>query len=179
LPSVCVCVLFACVRTPWVPRWHPSGAFIYIICSRILGRVRCFASQYAPFVVLYFLPRILRYDAAAAPGASPLATLGHCITCPLGRRGLHVASVPSIWPERSTRCGAQSAVGRAKKASIRMGERYATSPTSVFRAAREGWNGYGSCATSAVRPGRARAPHAPDTARGDPVAASEKGVFVF
>ena len=46
-----------------------------------------------------------------------------------------MASVPSIWPERSTRCGAQSAVGRAKKVSIRMGERYATRPTSVFRAA--------------------------------------------
>ena len=47
-------------------------------------------------------------------------------------------SVPSIWSERSTRCGAQSAVGRAKKASIRMGERYATGTISVFRAAKEG-----------------------------------------
>ena len=26
---VCVCVC-ACVRTPWVPRWHPSGACKYI-----------------------------------------------------------------------------------------------------------------------------------------------------
>jgi len=48
-----------------------------------------------------------------------------------------VPSVPSIWPERSTRCGAQSAVGRAKKASTRIGERYATGPTSVFYGARE------------------------------------------
>ena len=41
-----------------------------------------------------------------------------------------LASVPSIclagWSERSTRCGAHSSVGRAKKALIRMGERYAT-----------------------------------------------------
>ena len=48
-----------------------------------------------------------------------------------------MASVPSIWSECSTRCGAQSAVGRAKKASIRIGERYATGPTSVFYGARE------------------------------------------
>ena len=48
-----------------------------------------------------------------------------------------MAAVPSIWPERSTRCGAQSAVGRAKKASIRIGERYATGTTSVFYGARE------------------------------------------
>ena len=55
----------------------------------------------------------------------------------LGRRGPHVASVPSIWPERSTHLGAQSAVGRAKKASIKIGERYATGTTSVFYGARE------------------------------------------
>ena len=52
-------------------------------------------------------------------------------TNPLSRRGPHVASVHSIWSECSTRCGAQSAVGRAKKASIRIVERYATRPTSV------------------------------------------------
>jgi len=28
--GACVFV-FACVRTPWVPRWHPSGAFINIV----------------------------------------------------------------------------------------------------------------------------------------------------
>ena len=53
------------------------------------------------------------------------------------RRGPHVPSVPSIWPERSARCGAQNAVGRAKKASIKIGERYATGLTSVFYGARE------------------------------------------
>ena len=41
-------------------------------------------------------------------------------------RGLQV---PSIWSEHSTHCGAQSAVGRAKHASIRIGERYTTRPT--------------------------------------------------
>ena len=35
-------------------------------------------------------------------------------------------------------CGAQSAVKRAKKASIMTGERYKTDTTSVFRAVREG-----------------------------------------
>ena len=48
-----------------------------------------------------------------------------------------MASVRAIGSERSSRCGAQSAVGRAKKAAIRIGERYATGTTSVFRAARE------------------------------------------
>ena len=37
-----------------------------------------------------------------------------------------------------THCGAQSAVRRAKRASIRIVERYTTGTTSVFRAAREG-----------------------------------------
>ena len=72
-----------------------------------------------PISSLYFLPRLQRRDAAA--GRSP--RLWVSITNPLGRRGPHVASVPSIWSERSTRCGAQSAVGRAKKASIRIGGR--------------------------------------------------------
>ena len=67
-------------------------------------------------------------------------------TRPLSRRGPRVASVPainqSIWLvgalHPSTHCGAQSAVGRAKKAAIRIGERYATGTTNVFRAGREG-----------------------------------------
>ena len=46
-------------------------------------------------------------------------------------------SVPSIWSECSTHFGAQNAVGRAKKASIRIVERYATGTTSVFYGARE------------------------------------------
>ena len=46
-------------------------------------------------------------------------------------------SVPSIWSECSTHFGAQSAVGRAKKASIRIVERYTTATTSVFYGARE------------------------------------------
>ena len=98
-------------------------------------------SQLIPFrcwsqhlVVLYFLPRVPRRDAAA--GCSPRPWVA--ITSPLGRRGPRVASVPSIWSERSTHYGAQSAVGRAKNASIRIGERYTTRSTSVFRAAREG-----------------------------------------
>ena len=100
----CVCFVFACVRTPWVPRWHPSGAFIYIICSRILGRVRCFASQYAPFVVLYFLPRILRYDAAAAPGA------------PVGNSGLFASAMNLI---TNVRGAGASAWQRAWQTSTR------------------------------------------------------------
>ena len=48
-----------------------------------------------------------------------------------------MASVPSIWSERSTHFGAQNAVGRAKKASIRMGERYATGTNGVFYDGRE------------------------------------------
>ena len=84
-------------------------------------------------VVLYFLPRVLLRDAAAGCSLRPWVAT----TSPLGRRGPHVASVPSIWPERSTRCGAQSAVGRAKKASIRIGERYTTRPTSMIYGARE------------------------------------------
>ena len=51
-------------------------------------------------------------------------------------RGLR--GVPSTWSERSSHCGAQSAVGRAIKASIRIGERYTTGSTSALRAAREG-----------------------------------------
>ena len=49
-----------------------------------------------------------------------------------------MASVRAIGSERSTHCGAQSAVGRAKKASIRIVERYTTGTTSVIRAVREG-----------------------------------------
>ena len=43
-------------------------------------------------------------------------TLGphHKDTNPLGRRGPRVASVSSIWSERSTRCGVRCAVGGAK-----------------------------------------------------------------
>ena len=52
-------------------------------------------------------------------------------------RGLR--GVPSIWSERSSHCGAQSAVGRAIKAfDHRIGERYTIGSTSVLRAAREG-----------------------------------------
>ena len=52
-------------------------------------------------------------------------------------RGLRPCS-HAIWSERSTHYGAQSAMGRAKKAAISIGERYATGTISVFRAAREG-----------------------------------------
>ena len=118
---------------PWVPGGFPI--FQYLIrfqVSVMLVRRR----NKKPHVIssLYFVPRLQRRDAAA--GRSP--RLWVSITNPLGRRGPHVASVPSIWSERSTRCGAQSAVGRAKKASVRMGERYATGTISVFRAAKEG-----------------------------------------
>ena len=37
-------------------------------------------------------------------------------------------------------------------------DRYMTSPESVFRGAREGWNGYHDFSTAAVWPGTARAP---------------------
>ena len=85
-------------------------------------------------VGLYFLPRLLRRDPAAGRSPSPWVP----ITSPLSRRGPRVASVRVIGSERSTHCGAQSAMGRAKKAAIRIGERYATGTTSVFRAARDG-----------------------------------------
>jgi len=85
-------------------------------------------------VVLYFLPRLLRRDPAAGRSPSPWVP----ITRPLSRRGPRVASVRVIGSERSTHCGAQSAVGRAKKAAIRIGERYATGISSVCRAARQG-----------------------------------------
>ena len=52
------------------------------------------------FVVLYFLPRVLRRDVAAGWSPSPWVT----ITSPLRRQGPHVAAVPSIWSERSTHC---------------------------------------------------------------------------
>jgi hypothetical protein len=85
-------------------------------------------------VVLYFLPRLLHRDPAAGCSPSPWVP----ITSPLSRRGPRVASLPAIRSERSTLCGAQSAVKRAKKASIMIGERYKTDTTSVFRAVREG-----------------------------------------
>ena len=55
-------------------------------------------------------------------------------------------------------------------------DRYTTSPESVFRGAREGWNGYHDFSTAAVWPGTARAPpQAPIPAAGGAVAASETG----
>ena len=53
---------------------------------------RCWSQH---LVVLYFLPRVPRRDAAA--GCSPRPWVA--ITSPLGRRGPRVASVPSIWSE--------------------------------------------------------------------------------
>ena len=47
------------------------------------------------FVVLYFLPRVLRHVAAAGRSPSPWVAT----TSPKGRRGPHVAAVPSIWSE--------------------------------------------------------------------------------
>ena len=98
-------------------------------------------SQLIPFrcwsqhlVVLYFLPRVPRRDAAA--GCSPRPWVA--ITSPLGRRGPRVASVPSIWSEPLHAMWRAERHGRAKRASIRIGELYTTGPTSVLRATREG-----------------------------------------
>jgi hypothetical protein len=96
--------------------------------------MRMLSVPHGKYVVLYFLPRLLRRDPAAERSPSHWVP----ITSPLRRRGPHVASVLAIWSERSTHCGAQSAVGRAKKASIRIVERYTTGTTSVIRAVREG-----------------------------------------
>ena len=49
-----------------------------------------------------------------------------------------MASVPPIWSELLHALWRAERHGRAKKASIRIGELYTTRHTSVFRAAREG-----------------------------------------
>ena len=81
-----------------------------------------------------FLTRVPRRDAAA--GCSPRPWVA--ITSPLGRRGPRVASVPSIWSEPLHAMWRAERHGRAKRASIRIGELYTTGPTSVLRATREG-----------------------------------------
>ena len=63
------------------------------------------------FVVLYFLPRVLRRDPAAGCSPSPWVP----ITSPLSRRGPRVASLPAIRSERSTLC----ALWRAERREAR------------------------------------------------------------
>ena len=106
----------------------PSGSFKG---GSQLIPFRCWSQH---LVVLYFLPRVPRRDAAA--GCSPRPWVA--ITSPLGRRGPRVASVPSIWSEPLHAMWRAERHGRAKRASIRIGELYTTGPASVLRATREG-----------------------------------------
>ena len=95
---------------------------------------------------IFLTPRVLH--AATTPGG--LRRPGSwvpCITSPYSlsesARTARAAPVPAIWSEersapRIVARSAQSAEGRAKSASIRIGERYTAGTTSVLRAAREG-----------------------------------------
>ena len=90
--------------------------------------------SHSSLVVVNFLPRLLRTDVWAGWPLWPWLP----ITCRSGRQGPRVSLVLKIWSECSTPCGVRHAVGGAKRASARIGDRYMTHPTSVFSGAREG-----------------------------------------